>query len=67
MQSSLLADAWVFVLNYTVVEDASTSRISFLLQSRSWPVPTSFWTKFFGQGRRKTSAFPFAPRWYIGV
>jgi hypothetical protein len=42
-RNGLIADALFLDLEYTFIK-ASTSRISFLLQSRGRPVPTGFWT-----------------------
>jgi hypothetical protein len=43
MKNGLIADVLFLDLEYTSIK-ASTSRISFLLQSRGRPVPTGFWT-----------------------
>ena len=59
-ENSLIADAIFPILGYTDSQkNASTSRISFLLQSRGRPVPTGFWTNK-NKGRRNTSAFFFS-------
>lgn len=42
-RNGLIADALFLDLEYTSIK-ASTSRISFLLQSRGRLVPTGFWT-----------------------